>query len=176
MSDGRIRLSLLRQVGRSLVSQHWTQDDVAQRIETQIFQAMEAEAHGAITGEDPIVGRAEEAHYRHLLSLVLDKALQEPPWIHGAAADADVVPAFLEMDPFLRNPDKWAQLEQEEERTREILEHAKDLLAFSTAYTCRNRRCKSKRFRVDSQQIRSADEAMTTIIRCLECGIGWTEN
>lgn len=38
------------------------------------------------------------------------------------------------------------------------------------------KRCNSKRVISYQTQARSADEPMTTIARCSQCGVGWTEN
>lgn len=38
------------------------------------------------------------------------------------------------------------------------------------------KKCKSKKVMSFQVQARSADEPMTTVAKCSQCGIGWTEN
>ena len=67
-------------------------------------------------------------------------------------------------------PEKWAEMI----RIKSIRDKSKfetQLEACTDTFTCR--KCKSKKCSFMQAQTRSADEAMTTFVQCLECGCRW---
>jgi len=67
-------------------------------------------------------------------------------------------------------PEKWEALV----RRKELLEKKEENLSVTDVYQCSV--CKQSKCSVTQVQTRSADEPMTTLIKCLECGHCTTEN
>ena len=71
------------------------------------------------------------------------------------------------------SPDKWSELiESKSKRDKNKFEV--NIEAATDTFTCR--KCKSKRCTFASVQIRSADEACTIFVNCLDCGQRWKIN
>ena len=65
------------------------------------------------------------------------------------------------------NPEKW-QVLIEKKIIKDKNKFESNLEASTDTFTCR--KCKSKKCTFYQQQIRSADEPMTTFVTCLDCG------
>lgn len=84
------------------------------------------------------------------------------------------VKAFANMTPVEMWPEKWQEAYQKV-ALRQLRREA-DVDASTVpdgAYTCH--KCKSQKTVYTSMQIRSADEPMTTFVRCLNCGKSWKD-
>ena len=67
-------------------------------------------------------------------------------------------------------PEKWdAMIQIKAKRTQSKFEDTTD--AATDTFTCR--KCKSKKCTYYQQQVRSADEPMTTFVSCIDCGNRW---
>jgi len=70
------------------------------------------------------------------------------------------------------NPDHWKDL-IDKKRKRDENKYNNTQQASTDMFTCK--KCKSKRCTYYELQTRSADEAMTTFITCLNCGNRWKQ-
>jgi transcription elongation factor S-II len=68
------------------------------------------------------------------------------------------------------NPDKWQEL-IDKKIIKDKNKFESNLEASTDTFTCR--KCKSNKCTFYQQQIRSADEPMTTFVQCLDCGNRW---
>jgi transcription elongation factor S-II len=68
------------------------------------------------------------------------------------------------------NPDKWAALIDAKSK-RDANKFEANLVASTDTFTCR--KCKSNKCTFYQQQVRSADEPMTTYVTCISCGNRW---
>lgn len=68
------------------------------------------------------------------------------------------------------NPDKWQELINKK-IIKDKNKFENNLEASTDTFTCR--KCKSNKCTFYQQQIRSADEPMTTFVQCLDCGNRW---
>jgi len=84
--------------------------------------------------------------------------------INSEAIKAHVV-AFMTHQEL--NPEKW-QVLIEKKIIKDKNKFESNLEASTDTFTCR--KCKSKKCTFYQQQIRSADEPMTTFVTCLDCG------
>jgi transcription elongation factor S-II len=67
-------------------------------------------------------------------------------------------------------PDKWKEL-IEEKAKKDKNKFETNVEASTDTFTCR--KCKSNKCTYYQMQTRSADEAMTTFVTCIECGQRW---
>jgi len=67
-------------------------------------------------------------------------------------------------------PDKWQQLIEAKSK-RDMNKFESNLEAATDTFTCR--KCKSNKCTYYQQQVRSADEPMTTFVQCISCGNRW---
>ena len=76
--------------------------------------------------------------------------------------------------PYLRlhilNKNKWGPII----KRLEHIEFKKNNMATTDIYECR--KCKKRKCTISQLQTRSADEPMTTFVRCVECGAEWKFN
>ena len=68
------------------------------------------------------------------------------------------------------NPEKWQEL-IDKKIIKDKNKFESNLEASTDTFTCR--KCKSNKCTFYQQQIRSADEPMTTFVQCLDCGNRW---
>jgi transcription elongation factor S-II len=68
------------------------------------------------------------------------------------------------------SPDKWQQLIEAKSK-RDMNKFESNLEAATDTFTCR--KCKSNKCTYYQQQVRSADEPMTTFVQCISCGNRW---
>jgi len=68
------------------------------------------------------------------------------------------------------NPEKWQEL-IDKKIIKDKNKFESNLEASTDTFTCR--KCKSNKCTFYQQQIRSADEPMTTFVTCIECGNRW---
>ena len=68
------------------------------------------------------------------------------------------------------NPDKWAALIDVKSK-RDANKFETNIVASTDTFTCR--KCKSNKCTFYQQQVRSADESMTTYVTCISCGNRW---
>jgi transcription elongation factor S-II len=67
-------------------------------------------------------------------------------------------------------PEKWdAIIQLQAKRNKSKFEDS--IMAATDTFTCR--KCKSKKCTYYQQQVRSADEPMTTFVSCIDCGNRW---
>uniref|UniRef100_A0A6C0DJD9 TFIIS-type domain-containing protein n=1 Tax=viral metagenome TaxID=1070528 RepID=A0A6C0DJD9_9ZZZZ len=67
-------------------------------------------------------------------------------------------------------PDKWQHLIEIKSK-RDMNKFESNLEAATDTFTCR--KCKSNKCTYYQQQVRSADEPMTTFVQCISCGNRW---
>ena len=67
-------------------------------------------------------------------------------------------------------PEKWAKL-IEAKTKRDLNKCETNLSAATDTFTCR--KCHSNKCTYYQQQVRSADEPMTTFVQCISCGNRW---
>jgi transcription elongation factor S-II len=84
--------------------------------------------------------------------------------INSEAIKAHVV-AFMTHQEL--NPEKWQEL-IDKKIIKDKNKFENNIEASTDTFTCR--KCKSKKCTFYQQQIRSADEPMTTFVTCLDCG------
>ena len=76
--------------------------------------------------------------------------------------------------PYLRlhilNKQKWEPIT----KRLEHIEFKKNNMATTDIYQCR--KCKKRKCTIRQMQTRSADEPMTTFVKCVECGTEWKFN
>jgi DNA-directed RNA polymerase subunit M/transcription elongation factor TFIIS len=70
------------------------------------------------------------------------------------------------------NPDRWEDIIDRKIK-RDISKFTNKMEASTDMFTCR--KCKSKRCTYYELQTRSADEAATLFITCIDCGKNWTQ-
>lgn len=87
--------------------------------------------------------------------------------INSEAIKAHVV-AFMTHQEL--NPEKWQEL-IDKKIIKDKNKFESNLEASTDTFTCR--KCKSNKCTFYQQQIRSADEPMTTFVQCLDCGNRW---
>jgi transcription elongation factor S-II len=68
------------------------------------------------------------------------------------------------------NLEKWEQLIEIKSK-RDMNKFESNLEAATDTFTCR--KCKSNKCTYYQQQVRSADEPMTTFVQCISCGNRW---
>ena len=68
------------------------------------------------------------------------------------------------------NPDKWAALIDAKSK-RDANKFEGKIEASTDTFTCR--KCRSNKCTFYQQQVRSADESMTTYVSCISCGNRW---
>jgi transcription elongation factor S-II len=68
------------------------------------------------------------------------------------------------------NPDKWQEL-IDKKIIKDKNKFENNLEASTDTFTCR--KCRSNKCTFYQQQVRSADEPMTTFVQCLDCGNRW---
>jgi DNA-directed RNA polymerase subunit M/transcription elongation factor TFIIS len=74
------------------------------------------------------------------------------------------------MTHYEMNPERWDDI-IEIKKKRDQSKYQMNLVANTDLYKCS--KCKSTRCNYTTQQIRSADEAMTVFVTCLSCGKQW---
>jgi DNA-directed RNA polymerase subunit M/transcription elongation factor TFIIS len=67
-------------------------------------------------------------------------------------------------------PERWQRMMEEKAR-REASKYNTEIQASTDVYQCK--RCKSRKCIYSEQQVRSADEATTIFVTCLDCGKQW---
>jgi len=67
-------------------------------------------------------------------------------------------------------PEKWAKLIESKSK-RDKIKFETNIAAATDAFTCR--KCKGNQCTYYQMQTRSADEAMTTYVSCIQCGTRW---
>ena len=67
-------------------------------------------------------------------------------------------------------PDKWSALIDAKSK-RDANKFESNIVASTDTFTCR--KCKSNKCTFYQQQVRSADEPMTTYVTCISCGNRW---
>lgn len=72
-------------------------------------------------------------------------------------------------DPSEINPDVWKKFIKKQE----LKEYKRNNPSVTDYYKCR--KCKKNKCTARQVQLRSADEPMSTIINCLECGNSWVQ-
>jgi len=87
--------------------------------------------------------------------------------INSEAIKAHIV-AFMTHQEL--NPDKWQEL-IDKKIIKDKNKFENNIEASTDTFTCR--KCKSNKCTFYQQQIRSADEPMTTFVQCLNCGNRW---
>ena len=68
------------------------------------------------------------------------------------------------------NPDKWISLIDSKSK-RDANKFEQKIEASTDTFTCR--KCRSNKCTFYQQQVRSADESMTTYVSCIQCGHRW---
>jgi DNA-directed RNA polymerase subunit M/transcription elongation factor TFIIS len=68
------------------------------------------------------------------------------------------------------NPERWDDI-VELKKMRDASKYQSNLVANTDLYKCS--RCRSTKCNYTTQQVRSADEAMTVFVTCLSCGKQW---
>ena len=68
------------------------------------------------------------------------------------------------LDPSELNPEYWKKIKERKEH----IEHKKNNMATTDLYECK--KCKQRKSVTWQLQTRSADEPMTTFVRCVNCG------
>ena len=68
------------------------------------------------------------------------------------------------------NPDKWSALIDSKSK-RDANKFEAKIEASTDTFTCR--KCRSNKCTFYQQQVRSADESMTTYVSCISCGNRW---
>jgi len=67
-------------------------------------------------------------------------------------------------------PEKWAKLLEKKDK-EDANRYEVNIAAATDTFTCR--KCRSKKCTYTQVQTRSADEAMTTFVTCIDCGCRW---
>jgi len=67
-------------------------------------------------------------------------------------------------------PEKWDDMIQQKMK-RDKTKYEDNMVASTDTFTCR--KCHSNKCAYYQQQVRSADEPMTTFVTCVECGNRW---
>lgn len=160
-----------------------------------------AERLAAVTGDQALARRLEIAHWNRCITTFardhgagsvvwanpafryrytarvwgLEHTLREAPGVLDRVRAGSLAPRTLVgMSPSEVWPERWeaayAAVAAKQLRREATVDAAS---APDGAYTCG--RCKSAKTVYTSMQIRSADEPMTTFVRCLNCGKSWKD-
>jgi DNA-directed RNA polymerase subunit M/transcription elongation factor TFIIS len=141
----------------------------AQGLEEALFEAL------CGTGKEGSVQFWEMYHTRvcHLIDTFRKPAPRGNPVLRDMFLRGDkTATEILQMSAFERLHDQWTALDEEARKRRELQDTFKSRLQTTDAYLCH--RCKKRRCVTVQIQKRSADEPMTTLITCVECGNEWS--
>lgn len=146
---------------------------LAKRLEVCVYNRTIRTCH-----HDGIPLYWENARFRYRYTtkaLGLEYNIKHNPAIKDRLLSKNLsVKAFANMSPTEMWPEKWEEAFQKV-AVRQLRREA-DVDSTTVpdgAYTCH--KCKSKKTVYTSMQIRSADEPMTTFVRCLQCGKSWKD-
>lgn len=124
----------------------------------------------------PLYWENAKFRYRYTTrALGLEYNMKHNPTMNYKLRSKDVsVKTFANMTPAEMWPERWAEAFQQVAMRQLRREANVDVSQVPDgAYTCF--RCKSRKTVYTQMQIRSADEPMTTFVRCLNCSKSWKD-